>query len=272
MSVLELVPAAVLLLAGSLILLRSIDKVIASGYPRRIADDVARIHGDAYIWLLRKGIFRFPGSGLVASSRQWIAGELIVAAAILLAVTADLSRASAATLLVFGGVAGTAAVFISFREEARRRLDEIRSALPVASYMMSLMLEAGMGSPAALQEVVKALPKGPLAIELEGIARSRALGISRKEAIDASRDRVPIDDYRAFLNLVQQGERLGIALSQGLRDLSSRMLESQAHRAETIAQKASVKLLFPLVIFIFPSVFLVIMAPVILNLLDMLGR
>jgi tight adherence protein C len=98
------------------------------------------------------------------------------------------------------------------------------------------------------------------------------LGTSRAEAIEKSRDRVPLDDYRSFLNLIQQGERLGIALSQGLRELSSKMLESQGHRAETLAQKAAVKLLFPLVIFIFPSVFLIILSPVILNLWELLGR
>ena len=79
---------------------------------------------------------------------------------------------------------------------------------------------------------------------------------------------MPVEDYRLFLNHVLQGERLGIGLSRSLRELSTKMLESQGHRAETIAQQAAVKMLFPLVFFIFPAVFLIILSPVILGLWD----
>jgi tight adherence protein C len=82
---------------------------------------------------------------------------------------------------------------------------------------------------------------------------------------------VPVEDYRLFLNHVLQGERLGIGLSLSLRELSAKMLESQGHRAETIAQQAAVKMLFPLVFFIFPAVFLIILSPVILGLWDRLA-
>jgi tight adherence protein C len=82
---------------------------------------------------------------------------------------------------------------------------------------------------------------------------------------------VPVEDYSLFLNHVVQGERLGIGLSRSLRELSERMLENQGHRAETIAQQAAVKMLFPLVIFIFPAVVLIILSPVILGLWDRLA-
>jgi hypothetical protein len=93
-----------------------------------------------------------------------------------------------------------------------------------------------------------------------------SLGVSRNESIERSRQRVPLEDYRLFLNHILQGERLGIGLSRSLRGLSGKMLENQDHRAETIAQQAAVKLLFPLVCFIFPAVFLIILSPVILGL------
>lgn len=261
-----------LLLPGLLILLRFLERSIGSGRIRRIGGIFVGFHERANRWLLKKKIFRFPGAELVTSLRGWISGELVLLAAIVVLFGARPSFRDAAFLLVLGVLCGGTAVVLTFREEARRQIDAIRSTLPVASFLMSLMLEAGMGSPAALQEVVRALPRGPLASELDEISRSRLLGVSRADAIEKSRTRVPLDDYRAFLNLIQQGERLGIALSLGLRELSSRMMENQGYRAETIAQKASVKLLFPLVIFIFPSVFLVILSPVILNLWDIMGR
>jgi tight adherence protein C len=123
-----------------------------------------------------------------------------------------------------------------------------------------------MGASSALQETSGSIPEGPLARELGELVRSRTLGVPRGESIERSRRRVPVEDYRLFLNHVLQGERLGIGLSRSLRELSAKMLERQEHRAETIAQQAAVKMLFPLVFFIFPAVFLIILSPVILGL------
>ncbi len=272
MSVAGFLPAGILLFAGTAILLRLLDRAITSGQIQLFTTGIVRFHEKGTLWLLNRGILCFPGAHLVRSLRSWIAGELVFMGAVIILIAAKPSLPAAFLLLVSGGLAGAFAIFISFREEARMQMDAIRTVLPLASFLMSLMMEAGMGSAASLQEVVLALPRGPLSNELGEIARSRIIGVSRADAIEKSRSRVPLDDFRTFLNLIQQGERLGIALSQGLRELSSRMMESQGHRAETIAQKAAVKLLFPLVIFIFPSVFLVILSPVILNLLELMGR
>jgi tight adherence protein C len=98
------------------------------------------------------------------------------------------------------------------------------------------------------------------------------LGISREEALEKSRRRVPLDDYRIFLNLVRQGERLGVGLSRALREHSSKMLEGEGYQAEAAAQKAAVKLLFPLVAFLFPAVVLIIFSPILLNVWEMWGQ
>ena len=136
---------------------------------------------------------------------------------------------------------------------------------------MSLLMESGLGSVSAMKETVEALPAGECSNELREILNGRELGASRSELFDASQRRVPLEDYMAFLNLIRQGERLGIGLSKGLSDLSDRILESRSHRAETIAQQAAVKMLLPLVLFIFPAVFLIVLSPVILDLVGMAG-
>lgn len=260
------------LLAGSFLLIRFIDSLIRSGRVARCGGKIAQIHEKATGWLIGRKILCFPGIHLVRSVKGWYAGELVFIVTAALILGRDLSFRNAVLALSLGGFLGGTAILLSYRETSRKQIEAIRATLPIASFLLSLMLEAGMGSSAAIQEVMKALPSGPLTAELEEISRSRLLGASSSEAIEKSRDRVPLDDYRSFLNLLQQGERLGIALSQGLRELSSRMLESQGHRAETLAQKAAVKLLFPLMIFIFPSVFLIILSPIILNLWEMLGK
>lgn len=272
MTVADTIFIGALLLVGLLFLIRFSERVIRAGLISRLSMKIVHLHEKTNALLISKGIIRFPGVHLVTSLRGWIAGELILFATAFILVSRNPSLSNALFSLFLGLILGGTVLFLSIREAARKQLEAVRSTLPVASFLLSLMLEAGIGSSAALQEVVRALPRGPLSRELEEINRSRLLGINRIEAIEKSRGRIPLDDYRTFLNLIHQGERLGIALSQGLRELSSRMMESQGHRAETLAQKAAVKLLFPLVTFIFPSVFLIILSPVILRLWELMGR
>jgi tight adherence protein C len=164
--------------------------------------------------------------------------------------------------------AGTA--YLSLRGEAKRALLSVQNDLPVACFLLSLLLESGMGPSAALQETATALPAGPLAREVGELVRARSLGVPRMESLDRSRDRVPSEEYRLFLNHVRQGERLGIGLSKSLRELSARMLETRKDRAEANAQQAAVKMLAPLVLFIFPAVFLIILSPVLFGLGNLL--
>lgn len=260
------------LLAGSLILMRLLDAGIRSDLFSRFGRKIVQLHEHAHNKLIDRKILGFPGIHLVTGMRGWVASELIFFGTVALVLTWRPGWVNMILSLFLGAFFGGTTLVLSYRDASRKQVDAVRSTLPVAAFLLSLMLEAGMGSSAAIQEVVRALPRGPLSGELEEISRSRLLGASCSEAIEKSRNRVPMDDYRSFLNLIQQGERLGIALSQGLRELSSRMLESEGHRAETLAQRAAVKLLFPLVIFIFPSVFLIILSPVILNLWELLGR
>jgi tight adherence protein C len=143
--------------------------------------------------------------------------------------------------------------------------------LPLACFLLSLLLESGMGPSAALQELGAAIPNGALSREIGALLRARALGVPRKESLEISRQRVPLPEYHLFVNHVKQGERLGIGLSRSLRELSGNLMESQAHRAETVAQQAAVKLLLPLVLFIFPAVFLMILSPVLLGVWNIFG-
>jgi tight adherence protein C len=236
----------------------------------RISPGYRERHAKLQDWLVRRGILRFPGIRLVDSARPWILGE---SAAVIFLSAAELlgdgfaatAKALPAAVAFGGGIA-----FLSLRAESGRMLRSIRKDLPVACFLMSLLLESGMGPSAALQETVPALPAGPLAREIGDLVRARSFGVSRGESLDRSRGRIPSEEYGLFLNYVRQGERLGIGLSRGLRELSSKLLDSQRDRAETIAQKAAVKMLAPLVLFIFPAVFLLILSPVLFGLRGML--
>jgi tight adherence protein C len=216
--------------------------------------------------LVARRLLRFDGASLVSSLRPWAFAEVSALFAFLAALSGNRSATGLAQAAVLAALLGCAIAWFSFRGAAREALRALQRDLPVACFLFSLLLESGMGASSALHETSGAIPEGPLARELGELVRSRALGVPRGESIERSRRRVPVEEYRLFLNHVLQGERLGIGLSRSLRELSAKMLERQGHRAETIAQRAAVKMLFPLVVFIFPAVFLIILSPVILGL------
>lgn len=222
-------------------------------------------------WLVAKRLLRFPGACLVSSLRHWAFAELFSLIALLAVVSGNRSAPGLAQATAAAALLGIGVAWISLRGAAREALRSVQRDLPVACFLLSLLLESGMGASSALQETSSSIPEGALARELRELVRSRSLGVPRGESIQRSRRRVPVEDYRLFLNHVLQGERLGIGLSRSLRELSAKILESQGHRAETIAQQAAVKMLFPLVFFIFPAVFLIILSPVILGLWDRLA-
>jgi pilus assembly protein TadC len=219
-------------------------------------------------WLVGRQLLRFPGACLVSSLRHWAFAELFSLLVFLAVVSGNRSASGLAQATAAAALLGFGVAWISLRGAAREALRSVQRDLPVACFLLSLLLESGMGASSALQETSGSIPEGALARELGELVRSRSLGVPRGDSIERSRRRVPVEDYRLFLNHVLQGERLGIGLSRSLRELSAKMLESQGHRAETIAQQAAVKMLFPLVFFIFPAVFLIILSPVILGLWD----
>jgi len=261
-----------LLLPGILLLSHGVRRWLASSDGLPIRERIARGHSRVWSRAVESGVFPFPGTRLVASCKPLLAGEAAFAGVLALSFASPLSVSRAAGFAALAVAAGILVSVLSMRDLARRQILALRSALPLASFLLSLLLEAGIGSHVALEEVAKALSAGPLAEELGEISRSRKLGRSRKEAFDRSRRRIPLDDYHTFLNLVQQGEELGVGLSRALREHSGKLLEQQRQRAEAFAQKASVRILLPLVLFIFPAVFLVILSPVLLSLWEMWRR
>ncbi len=271
MTCLDVLAIGVPMLAGMTLVIGSSRRIMPGGTCRDVRAAIERFHASAHRKAIEAGAFRFPGACLVTSARPWVAGEAVFAGMLAVGISGGVSVRNAIVSLAVAVLSGGAAVCLATRNQARRQLAEIEASLPVASFLMSLLLEAGMGSYAALRETTHALPAGALVREFEELARSRMIGIPRSEAIERSRKRVPLEDYRTFLNLIEQGERLGVGLAQALREHSSKMLEAQGHRAETLAQRAAVKLLLPLVVFIFPAVFLIILSPVILSLCAMLG-
>ena len=143
--------------------------------------------------------------------------------------------------------------------------------------MMDLMVvavEAGLGLNAALNRVGEELKDlhRDMHDELELVNLEIRVGRSREEALRNLAERTGVDDIRAFVALLIQADRFGSSIAKAVRVFADSLRTKRRQRAEQAAQKATLKLLFPLVAFLFPVIIIVILAPSLFNLYDLLFK
>ncbi|MEH6953571.1 type II secretion system F family protein [Neobacillus drentensis] len=143
------------------------------------------------------------------------------------------------------------------------RIKEINKSMPDFFDTVNLLLEAGMGLDLALAEVSKKI-KGPLSEEFFQTLEDMKLGKSRREAFYELRKRVPSDTFQSVITSLIQADQLGIGMAKVLGNLTVRVREQRREAAREQAMKAPVKMLFPMVFFIFPSLFIVILGPLVI--------
>jgi tight adherence protein C len=145
------------------------------------------------------------------------------------------------------------------------RVKEINKAMPDFFDTVTLLLEAGMGLDLAIAEVAKKR-KGPLSEEFLQTLEDMKLGKSRREAFYDLRKRVPSDSFQSIITSLIQADQLGIGMAKALGNLTVRVREQRREAAREQAMKAPVKMLFPMVFFIFPSLFIIILGPLVIQL------
>jgi tight adherence protein C len=142
---------------------------------------------------------------------------------------------------------------------SKRRKQIIRS-LPDAMDLITTSVEAGLGIDAAFARVAEKVA-GPLSEEIRRCLREMSLGHTRREALLALAARAELPDVTAFVNAVIQAEHTGVSLGRVVRIQADQLRTRRKQRAEQEAQKAPVKMVIPLVLFIFPAMFIVILGP-----------
>lgn len=155
-------------------------------------------------------------------------------------------------------------IWLSRLIDARQK--QIRLALADTLDLLTISVEAGLGFDVALAKVVKNHP-GPLAEEFSRMLHEVQIGVSRKEALRSLSARTDIDELRNFVASIVQADILGISIGNVLRVQASEMRLRRRQRAEEIAQKAPVKIVFPLILCIFPSIFVVIVGPGVIRIM-----
>jgi tight adherence protein C len=154
----------------------------------------------------------------------------------------------------------------------RQRL--IRWGLADALDLMVVSVEAGLGLNAAMLKVSSELRDvhPPVATEFELANLEIRVGRERDEALRNLAERTGVDDLHSLVAMLIQTDKFGTSIAKGLRVFSDSLRTKRRQRAEQEAQKAAVKLLFPLACFLFPTLFIAILGPAALNLMDTLGK
>lgn len=140
--------------------------------------------------------------------------------------------------------------------------------------LMVVAVEAGLGLNAAINRVGEELkPIHPdLHVELELVNLEIRVGRSREEALRNLAERTGVDDIRSFVALLIQADRFGSSIGRAVRVFAESLRTKRRQRAEQTAQKAALKLVFPLTAFLFPVIILVILGSAILNLMDQFSK
>jgi len=147
--------------------------------------------------------------------------------------------------------------------KARQKL--VTRGLPDAMDLITTCVEAGLGLDAALARVAEKT-EGPFAAELQVMMRDVALGKLRREAMQELADRIGVEELTSFITSIIQAEQLGVGIAQVLRVQADQMRTKRRQKAERSAHEAPIKMLFPLVLFVFPSFLIVILGPAVIRI------
>jgi tight adherence protein C len=172
--------------------------------------------------------------------------------------------------LLLGGVIGAPLGFfgpdIVLYDVSERRQDRIRRTMPDILDVLTVSVEAGLGFDAALAQITR-YGRGPLAGEFARVLQEMQIGRARVDALRALASRTSVSELKAFCAIVVQASELGVPIANVLREQAREMRIRRRQRAEELAQKVPVKILFPLIFCLFPALFIVVLGPGVINIL-----
>jgi tight adherence protein C len=152
-------------------------------------------------------------------------------------------------------------------EQIKKRQKEVQKAMPDALDLLTICVEAGLGFDAAISNVAEKWDN-ELSLAFARAIREIQLGKVRRDALRDMADRIDLADLTSFVAAVVQSEQLGVSMAKILRIQADQMRMRRRQLAEEQAHQAPVKMLLPMVGFIFPSIFIVLMTPAVLRIMQ----
>ena len=168
-------------------------------------------------------------------------------------------------VVVVLGLLGYFAPNLVLYQMAYNRTEQMRRELPDALDLLTISVEAGLAFDAALSQVARNTT-GPLAEEFFRVLQEMQIGLGRADAMRALGERTDLPELRGFITAMVQADAFGIPIASVLRVQSKEMRIKRSQRAEELAQKVPVKILFPLIFCILPSLFVVILGPAVITI------
>lgn len=175
------------------------------------------------------------------------------------------------SVIIFGMMIGACAGFVLpgyyLKVRATQRSVEIQDNLPDVLDLLTVSVEAGLGFDAALVKVVEKI-KGVVSQEFGRVLQEIKMGKPRRDALRDLGSRSGADDMVSFVGSIIQADQLGVSIGNVLRLQSEQMRQKRRQRSEERALKAPVKMLIPLILFIFPTIFIVVLGPAALEIMN----
>jgi tight adherence protein C len=214
---------------------------------------------------------------MAGMSSQWTVERTLAIKVLLAAVgvlVGLLLAGSGSSLMVLYGLSLPATAFLLpdlvLRARGRDRQRNIRVALPDTLDQITVCVEAGLGFEAAMARAART-GNGPLAEEIVRTLQDVQLGVARMEALRNLSDRNDVPELRQFTQAIIQAEGYGVPIGRVLRIQAAELRDKRRKSAEEKAMKVSVKMLFPLILCILPCVFIIMLGPSVMRLIEALG-
>lgn len=185
----------------------------------------------------------------------------------LLGIVMGLSESKLFLFILFGLGFGLLVPTVTLNSRIKKRARQALKELPDFVDLLTVSLEAGLGFDSALGKVNEK-QKGVLADEFYQCLDEIRLGKTRREGLTGIKRRLAVDEITTLINSIIRAEKLGVGMVQVLRIQSAEVREKRRQRAEEQAMKAPIKILFPLVLFIFPSLFIIILGPAAIQIMN----
>lgn len=209
----------------------------------------------------------------------FLASKMVTAAAggivgALLAINGDKEMLTVVGQTVFAAGLGFMLPNIWLTLSIRKRAEAIRNGLPDSLDLMVIAVESGLGLDAALLRVSDEMKDvyPALAEEFQIATVETQMGVRRAEALGRMAERTAVTEMKALVATIVQSEKLGTSVAKALRTQSDSLRTKRRQRAEERAQKTAVKLLLPLILFIFPTIFIVLAGPAAIQLMETFGE
>lgn len=216
---------------------------------------------------------RLAGEPGGLTPERWTAIRAIsgLAVAVLAVLIATPGSVRAALLVgLIGLIVGVALPELWLKNRIEQRKLAIRRSMPDLLDLLTISVEAGMGFDAAVARVIRGRP-GPLADEFARMLHEVQAGVARREALRNLAERTQVPELNTFITAIVQADVFGVSVSKVLRTQAREMRVKRRQLAEELAQKAPVKIVFPLVLCILPATIIVIAGPAVVRIAQVFG-